>query len=197
VNWCAAVAADASSTTSTAASAGSVKPLALCWCHLVLLQAGRGLLSVYCITLSPASCPAVTVRLMPSSATKCLHAQTGNAKTTSLRICNKLLRRLSKAQNTVMCGHISLYLARALALDDRSGLNIHASVNLSNTTPIEDPEQVYMHLVTLQHSPLSAWCSLWHNDVLASQISFIFGDIILQVATSMLLIAGFTVWRPP
>ncbi len=71
-----------------------------------------------------------------------VYAQTGNPMTTSLRICNNLLRRLSKAQNTVLCGRISLFLARAVALDDRSGLNIHAKVNVDNNTPIEDTEQV-------------------------------------------------------
>ena len=69
-----------------------------------------------------------------------VHAQT--SKTSCLRMCNNLLRRLSKAQNTVLCGRISLFLARSVPFDDRSGLNIHAGVNLSNTTPIEDPDQV-------------------------------------------------------
>lgn len=64
------------------------------------------------------------------------------AKTASLRICNNLLQRLSKAQHTVLCGRLSLFLARSVPLDDRSGLNIQAAVNLNNATAIEDPEQV-------------------------------------------------------
>lgn len=72
-----------------------------------------------------------------------MHVQA--TKNQSLRICNRLLRRLSKAQHTVLCGRISLFLARSVALDDRSGLNIQATVNLTNTTPIEEPEQVHKH----------------------------------------------------
>ena len=53
----------------------------------------------------------------------------------------------------MLCGRISLFLARSVALDDRSGVNIPAAVNLSNTTPIEDPAQVdhgHMHLQMLR-----------------------------------------------
>ncbi len=64
------------------------------------------------------------------------------ATSVALRMCNNLLRRLSKAQNTVLCGRISLFLARFLPLDDRSGVNLTAAVNSTNTTPVEDPEQV-------------------------------------------------------
>ena len=74
-------------------------------------------------------------------------------------MCNNLLRRLSKAQNTVLCGRISLFLARFLPLDDRSGLNLPAAVNTSNTTPIEDPEQA-RDMPSVGCQLCEMWCSL-------------------------------------
>uniref|UniRef100_S4RFN5 Uncharacterized protein n=1 Tax=Petromyzon marinus TaxID=7757 RepID=S4RFN5_PETMA len=38
-----------------------------------------------------------------------------------LRMCNDLLRRLSKSQNTVFCGRIQLFLARLFPLSEKSG----------------------------------------------------------------------------
>ncbi|XP_033116489.1 THO complex subunit 1-like [Anneissia japonica] len=51
-----------------------------------------------------------------------------------LRMCNDLLRRLSKSQNTVFCGRIQLFLARFFPLDERSGLNLMSQFNLANVT---------------------------------------------------------------
>jgi len=51
-----------------------------------------------------------------------------------LRICNDLLRRLSRTQNTVFCGRILLFLAKFFPFSERSGLNIISEFNLDNTT---------------------------------------------------------------
>lgn len=51
-----------------------------------------------------------------------------------LRMCNDLLRRLSKSQNTVFCGRIQLFLARLFPLEEKSGLNLMSQFNLDNVT---------------------------------------------------------------
>ena len=51
-----------------------------------------------------------------------------------LRICNDLLRRLSRSQNTVFCGRILLFLAKFFPFSERSGLNIVSEFNVENVT---------------------------------------------------------------
>ncbi|XP_071491499.1 THO complex subunit 1-like [Diadema antillarum] len=51
-----------------------------------------------------------------------------------LRMCNDLLRRLSKSQNMVFCGRIQLFLARFFPLDERSGLNLMSNFHVDNVT---------------------------------------------------------------
>ncbi|XP_078543574.1 THO complex subunit 1 isoform X1 [Lissotriton helveticus] len=58
-----------------------------------------------------------------------------------LRMCNDLLRRLSKSQNTVFCGRIQLFLARLFPLSEKSGLNLQSQFNLENVTVYNTNEQ--------------------------------------------------------
>ncbi|XP_076601258.1 THO complex subunit 1 [Chaetodon auriga] len=58
-----------------------------------------------------------------------------------LRMCNDLLRRLSKSQNTVFCGRIQLFLARLFPLSEKSGLNLQSQFNLDNITVFNRNEQ--------------------------------------------------------
>lgn len=58
-----------------------------------------------------------------------------------LRMCNDLLRRLSKSQNTVFCGRIQLFLARLFPLSEKSGLNLQSQFNLENVTVYNVNEQ--------------------------------------------------------
>lgn len=51
-----------------------------------------------------------------------------------LRMCNDLLRRLSKSQNTVFCGRIQLFLSRLFPLSEKSALNLMSQFNLENVT---------------------------------------------------------------
>ncbi|XP_054772580.2 THO complex subunit 1-like [Lytechinus pictus] len=51
-----------------------------------------------------------------------------------LRMCNDLLRRLSKSQDMVFCGRIQLFLARFFPLDEKSGLNLMSNFHLDNVT---------------------------------------------------------------
>lgn len=59
-------------------------------------------------------------------------------KNNLLRLCNDLLRRLSRARNTVFCGRILLFLARFFPLSERSGLNVVSEFNLENTTVFDE-----------------------------------------------------------
>ncbi|XP_076462348.1 THO complex subunit 1-like [Babylonia areolata] len=51
-----------------------------------------------------------------------------------LRMCNDLIRRLSKSQNTVFCGRIQLFLSRLFPLSEKSALNLMSQFNLENVT---------------------------------------------------------------
>ncbi|KAL3314976.1 THO complex subunit 1 [Cichlidogyrus casuarinus] len=53
-----------------------------------------------------------------------------HGRNTLLRMCNDLLRRLSKSQNTVFCGHIQYFLSRLFPIDEKSGLNLMGNFNL-------------------------------------------------------------------
>ncbi len=57
-----------------------------------------------------------------------------NVKNHLLRICNDLLRRLSRNQNTVFCGRILIFLANFFPLFERSGLNLTSEFNQDNST---------------------------------------------------------------
>ncbi|XP_014216979.1 THO complex subunit 1 [Copidosoma floridanum] len=57
-----------------------------------------------------------------------------SCKNNLLRMCNDLLRRLSRSQQTVFCGRILLFLAKFFPFSERSGLNIISEFNLENTT---------------------------------------------------------------
>ncbi|TPP67231.1 putative UDP-galactose-4-epimerase, partial [Fasciola gigantica] len=54
----------------------------------------------------------------------------GSGRNTLLRMCNDLLRRLSKSQNTAFCGQIQLFLSRLFPLDEKSGLNLMSNFNV-------------------------------------------------------------------
>ncbi|OQS00633.1 THO complex subunit [Achlya hypogyna] len=54
-----------------------------------------------------------------------------------LRMCNALLRRLSKTHNTVFCGRILMFLAYTFSLSERSAVNLTGKFNLSNVTTFQ------------------------------------------------------------
>uniref|UniRef100_A0A1B6CXE8 Death domain-containing protein n=2 Tax=Clastoptera arizonana TaxID=38151 RepID=A0A1B6CXE8_9HEMI len=64
----------------------------------------------------------------------------GACKNNLLRMCNDLLRRLSRSQNTVFCGRILLFLAKFFPFSERSGLNIVSEFNLENITEFSGDE---------------------------------------------------------
>lgn len=58
--------------------------------------------------------------------------------TTLIRLCNSLVKRLSKNQDALFSGEIALYLSRAFPLGEKSGLNIRGSFNTENVTIVQE-----------------------------------------------------------
>jgi THO complex subunit 1 len=56
-----------------------------------------------------------------------------------LRTCNELLRRLSRAEDTVFCGRVFIFLFQSFPLGDRSSVNLRGEFHVENAT-IFDPE---------------------------------------------------------
>ncbi|XP_071641863.1 THO complex subunit 1-like isoform X1 [Temnothorax longispinosus] len=71
-------------------------------------------------------------------------------KNNLLRMCNDLLRRLSRSQQTVFCGRILLFLAKFFPFSERSGLNIVSEFNLENHTEfgLEKAEEDNLEQIT-------------------------------------------------
>lgn len=89
----------------------------------------------------------------------------GSCKNNLLRICNDLLKRFSRAQNTVFCGRILLFLATFFPFSERSGLNIISEFNLENltefeseTTDIDDSVESDNIPVKIDHN---LYCKFW------------------------------------
>ncbi|RPA76689.1 hypothetical protein BJ508DRAFT_417474 [Ascobolus immersus RN42] len=51
-----------------------------------------------------------------------------------LRLCNTLLRRLSKAEDTIFAGRILIYLSQSFPLCERSGMNLKGEFHTDNVT---------------------------------------------------------------
>ncbi|KAK6626388.1 hypothetical protein RUM43_006699 [Polyplax serrata] len=66
----------------------------------------------------------------------------GACKNNLLRMCNDLLRRLSRSQNTVFRGRILLFLAKFFPFSERSGLNIVSEFNLDNIAEFSQDSQI-------------------------------------------------------
>uniref|UniRef100_A0A914WID7 THO complex subunit 1 n=1 Tax=Plectus sambesii TaxID=2011161 RepID=A0A914WID7_9BILA len=64
-----------------------------------------------------------------------------------LRLCNDLLKRLSRTVDTAFCGRILVFLARCLPLTEKSGLNLVSQFNVDNSTRYEQ-EQTDQSLLT-------------------------------------------------
>lgn len=58
----------------------------------------------------------------------------GGRGPTLLRLCNTLLRRLSKAEDTIFAGRILIYLSQSFPLCERSGMNIRGEFHTDNVT---------------------------------------------------------------
>ncbi|OQS01073.1 THO complex subunit [Thraustotheca clavata] len=67
--------------------------------------------------------------------------KTNKASLSLLRMCNALLRRLSKTHNTVFCGRILMFLAFTFSLSERSAVNLNGRYNLSNVTTFQSQDE--------------------------------------------------------
>ena len=54
-----------------------------------------------------------------------------------LRACNELLRRLSRAEDTVFCGRVFIFLFQSFPLGDKSSVNLRGEFHTENTTVYE------------------------------------------------------------
>ncbi len=54
-----------------------------------------------------------------------------------LRACNELLRRLSRAEDTVFCGRVFIFLFQSFPLGDRSSVNLRGEYHVENFTIYE------------------------------------------------------------
>lgn len=66
--------------------------------------------------------------------------RTTKASLCLLRMCNALLRRLSKTHNSVFCGKILVFLSFTFALSERSAVNLTGKANVTNVTVFEDED---------------------------------------------------------
>ncbi|KAI9869640.1 MAG: hypothetical protein M1830_005266 [Pleopsidium flavum] len=63
-----------------------------------------------------------------------------------LRSCNELLRRLSRAEDTVFCGRVFIFLFQSFPLGDKSSVNLRGEYHVENVTTFDElsekPENV-------------------------------------------------------
>jgi THO complex subunit 1 len=64
-----------------------------------------------------------------------------------LRFCNELLRRLSRAEDTVFCGRVFIFLFQSFPLGDRSSVNLRGEFHVENTTTFDESPQKTLELV--------------------------------------------------
>ncbi|KAL2832411.1 THO complex subunit 1 transcription elongation factor-domain-containing protein [Aspergillus cavernicola] len=55
-----------------------------------------------------------------------------------LRTCNELLRRLSRAEDTVFCGRVFIFLFQSFPLGDKSAVNLRGEYHTENVTTFDD-----------------------------------------------------------
>ncbi|KAI4159396.1 MAG: hypothetical protein L6R39_000374 [Caloplaca ligustica] len=56
-----------------------------------------------------------------------------------LRACNELLRRLSRAEDTVFCGRVFILMFQSFPLGDRSSVNLRGEYHVENVTVFDEP----------------------------------------------------------
>ena len=61
-----------------------------------------------------------------------------NKQLVILRACNELLRRLSRAEDTVFCGRVFIYLFQSFPLGDRSSVNLRGEYHVDNLTAFDE-----------------------------------------------------------
>ncbi|KAK3069075.1 hypothetical protein LTR53_012872 [Teratosphaeriaceae sp. CCFEE 6253] len=57
-----------------------------------------------------------------------------------LRLCNELLRRLSRAEDAIFCGRVFFFLFQTFPLGDKSSVNLRGEFHVENTTSYSGPD---------------------------------------------------------
>lgn len=57
-----------------------------------------------------------------------------------LKMCNDLLRRLSRSTHTVFCGRIIMFLSSVFPIGDQSSVNLRGTYDADNITIMQDPD---------------------------------------------------------
>ena len=68
-----------------------------------------------------------------------------------LRACNELLRRLSRAEDTVFCGRVFIFLFQSFPLGDKSSVNLRGEFHTENATVYERADNG-QHVEQVVHS---------------------------------------------
>ncbi|KAF2871897.1 nuclear matrix protein [Massariosphaeria phaeospora] len=55
-----------------------------------------------------------------------------------LRLCNELLRQLSRAEDPVFCGRVYVFMFQSFPLGDKSSVNLRGNFHVENATTFED-----------------------------------------------------------
>lgn len=91
-----------------------------------------------------------------------------------LRMCNELLRRLSKEINTVFCGRILMFLANSFPVGERSGVNLRGDFN-TNVIHFDTDEEVDAD-VTLTDEQKDFYKLFWSTHVYFANPPSVFSD---------------------
>lgn len=55
-----------------------------------------------------------------------------------MRLCNELLRRLSRAEDPVFCGRVYVFMFQSFPLGDKSSVNLRGNFHVENVTTFEE-----------------------------------------------------------
>lgn len=64
-----------------------------------------------------------------------------------LRLCNDLLRRLSRAEDTVFCGRVFIFLFQSFPLGDKSSVNLRGEFHVENATTFDPSPMKSEHAI--------------------------------------------------
>lgn len=68
----------------------------------------------------------------------CFQINSRNKDLVILRLCNELLRRLSRAEDPVFCGRVYIFMFQSFPLGDKSSVNLRGNFHVENVTTFEE-----------------------------------------------------------
>ncbi|KAB8201570.1 THO complex subunit 1 transcription elongation factor-domain-containing protein [Aspergillus parasiticus] len=96
-----------------------------------------------------------------------------------LRSCNELLRRLSRAEDTVFCGRVFIFLFQSFPLGDKSAVNLRGEYHTENVTTYDEipepdtsvPDEADVVMSDEQGPPTTTEGQQENNDIEAPSIA--------------------------